>query len=481
MSSENKAKVAFVEPAGSYSNVFSRYMTIPMLGPLYLATIAEQAGYDVSILNENLLGRKIRHDELVEVDILCVSCMTATVDRGREIARTYKAVRKGINLDSRTVIGGIHASMLPEDVVNDFDQVFVGEAETKILDILDGKITDPIVYGERMENLDLIPHPNFRLLQNWEKMKFWPVATSRGCPYDCTFCSVTEMFGRRYRTRSVKNVMEEVQRFGKSWIFFVDDHFVVNKGRTKRLLRELKSNRVPVSWSCQLRAEIGRDSALVAQMRDAGCQTVFIGFESISSSSLREIKKNQTVDDITYSIKTFRNNRINVHGMFMFGSDSENREIFEATSRFCTRSGLASVQYLILTPLPGTAFYRKIEEEGRLLHKNWQYYDAMHVVFRPKNFTAAELQQGMIDCFSDFYSYANAFNDAINIFFTTGYTFITALWKKVYFPSITSFVIKLLGKRIVKNWVEFNRPYLGYLNILSHNPEKRMDEEWTSP
>lgn len=460
----------FVEPMGSYSNVFSKYMTIPMLGPLYLATIAEKAGYEVMILNENILGRKIEAHELVEADILCVSCMTATVERGKEIAREYKELRKSQNLEARTIIGGIHASMIPEDVINDFDQVFIGEAETKILEVLSGKISDKLVYGERIEDLDSVPIPNFRLLKNGEHIKVWPIMTSRGCPYNCTFCSVTEMFGRGYRTKSIGKVMEEIKTFEKYWIFFVDDHFVVDKNRTKQLLDELQANKIHMKWSCQLRAQASRDSALIAQMRETGCQTVYIGFESINPASLQEMKKNQTVDDIKNSIKVFRDNRINVHGMFMFGCDSDHQEIFRSTSKFCKESGLTSVQYLILTPLPGTVFYKKIEAEGRLLHKNWQFYDAMHVVFQPKNLTPMALQQGMIDCFTDFYSYTNAIHEAINLFFETIGSLLKALYKKgVHFPSLTPSMVKLVGKRIVKNWIEFNKPYLGYLSVLSLN------------
>ena len=462
------SKVVFVEPMGSYSNVFAQYMTIPMLGPLYLATIAEKAGYDVSILNENILGRKIKPSELKDVDVLCLSCMTATINRGKEISEKYQTLRKSFGLKSRTIIGGIHSSMIPEDVIDDFDQVFVGEAESKILDVLDGRIKDKIIYGERI-NLDSVPIPNFTLLRGWKKIKSWPIMTSRGCPFNCNFCSVTEMFGRGYRTKSVDRVIEEIKSYNKNLLFFVDDHFVVNKKRTKELLDFLKNTKSNIKWSCQLRTEVSKDRELVAQMRDAGCDTVYVGFESINPKSLQEMEKGQTVADIKRSVKVFRDYSINVHGMFMFGSDSDNKEIFKSTSDFCIESGLSSVQYLILTPLPGTVFYKKIEKEGRLLHKKWEFFDAMHVVFQPKNFSPAELQQGMIDCFSDFYSYTNAFIDAINIFFETSLKLIKSTYKKVYFPSFVPSIIKFAGKRIVKNWIIHNKPYLAYLSIVGLN------------
>lgn len=129
-----RRKIIFVEPRGAHANVFAKFMTMPMLGPLILGTIAEQAGYEVLIINENILGRDILPEELAHAEILCVSCMTATIQRGKVIARQYKDLCMKTGKPGRTLVGGIHASMIPEDVVDHFDQVFVGEAETKILD-----------------------------------------------------------------------------------------------------------------------------------------------------------------------------------------------------------------------------------------------------------------------------------------------------------------------------------------------------------
>jgi len=177
--------------------------------------------------------------------------------------------------------------------------------------------------------------------------------------------------------------------------------------------------------------------------------------------------KGQSVEDIKASIAAFRQEGIGVHGMFMFGSDSDRPGIFQATSDFCLRSRLSSVQYLALTPLPGTEFYRRMESQGRLLHKDWRFYDAMHVVFRPRHFSPAELQQGVIDSFADFYSYSRAAGDALAIFFETGDALLQSLSRRVRFPALTPALVKAFGRRIVKDWLRFNRSYLGYLDIVS--------------
>ncbi|MBN2275332.1 MAG: B12-binding domain-containing radical SAM protein [Bacteroidales bacterium] len=456
--------ILFVEPRGAFSNVFDQYMTIPMLGPVNLATIADKAGFNVAIINENILRRKITPDELATADMLCVSCMTATITRGREIAREYKDIRSAAGKKSHSIIGGIHASMMPDDVVNDFDQVFVGEAENHIIDLLSGRFPDKIVHGAPVQDMDTIPVPNFKLLKGWEKMKIFPIMTSRGCPYNCNFCSVTEMFGRGYRVRGVDKVMEEVISHRDHRIFFVDDHFVVNKRRTHEILDRMEAIGFRgKKWSAQLRVEVARDIPLVKRMKETGCATVYIGFESINPQSLEEMHKGQTVEDIRLSIDVFRKNGILVHGMFMFGSDSDTCDIFAATSDFCLNSRISSVQYMVLTPLPGTEFYRRIEHEGRLLHKKWEYYDAMHVVFKPRNLLPDELQQGMISCFSDFYSYTSSLNDAVNAVGETVITFFRRIYTKAHFPSFVPALLKLFGRKIVMSWISYNREYLQYL------------------
>jgi radical SAM superfamily enzyme YgiQ (UPF0313 family) len=468
----NGINVVFVEPMGANANVFDKFMSIPMLGPLYLATIADNAGFNASILNENVLHRKVTRDELKDVDILCLSCMTATIERGKKIAKEYKKIRSSLNQESWTIIGGIHASMIPDDVVDDFDQVFVGEAEEKILDLLSGKIRSKIVYGERIKDLDTTPIPNFRLLKNWVTMKSWPIMTSRGCPYDCTFCSVTAMFGQSYRVKSVERVIEEIKSYDHKWLFFVDDHFIIIKKRAYELLEAFKNEDLNLRWSCQVRTELGKDPALVKKMRETGCRTVYVGFESINQMSLEEMNKRQTLADIERSIKVFRKSDINIHGMFMFGSDSDEKDIFKSTSAFCRKSGISTVQYMIMTPLPGTVLYKQLEKEGRLLHKKWEYFDAMHVVFQPKNLTTVELQKGMIECYSDFYSYTNAFNDALNILFDTFVVLGKRIYSKAYLPSPIPAIMKIVGKQIVKNWISNNKPYLGYLKIMNRPIER---------
>ncbi|MBW3014870.1 radical SAM protein [Candidatus Woesearchaeota archaeon] len=456
-------KVAFVEPTGAVSNVFAKYMTIPLLGPVYLGTIAKQTGYDVVLLNENILGRKVLDEELRDIDVLCLSCLTTTVNRGKEIARQYKLLREDLGLKSKAVIGGIHASMLPGDVVNYFDQVIVGEGEKVILDILSGARSEKVIFGERLENLDELPAADFTLLKGYERLRRWPVMTSRGCPFDCNFCSVTEMFGRGYRAMSPEKVMDDVQKYRKGTLFFADDNFAVDIARSNKILDLMVKNNFNREWFTQVRTDITKKPEFVAKMRKAGCKIVYVGLESINPDSLKEMKKSQTVDDIKRCIRVFHDNGIRVHGMFMLGNDSDTKKTFSETSEFCNSSELDYVQYMVLTPLPGTQLYNKLETEGRLLHKNWNFYDGLHAVFKPRNMSAAELQQGVIECFSDFYSYTKAINNGLNALAGK----VGAFFVNMHVPSLHPSIMRLAGNKIVKTWIEQNKYYLGYLKTIS--------------
>ncbi len=472
MGKNDKKKILFVEPRGANSNVFDKYMTIPLLGPIYLATIAKQAGYDVAVINENILKREINSEELASIDILGLSCITTTVNRGKEIASDYRKIRKANGFESRTMIGGIHASMIPEDVEPHFDQIIVGEAENVILDVLSGKIKDKIVYTREYKDLDDLPFLNFDLLKESEKMNIFSIMTSRGCPYDCNFCTVTKMFGRGYRAQSPQRVMDEISGYKNGVIFFSDDHFAANIKRTDQILDLMMENGFNRPWSAQVRTEVTKNPEFIAKMKKAGCTTVYVGLESINLQSLKEMNKKQGLEDIERTIKVFHDNGIAIHGMFILGNDTDTKDVFERTSDFSIKTGLDYVQYSILTPLPGSRTYSQFEKEGRLLHKKWDFYDGLHVVYRPKNMTPDELQRGVLRCFKDFYSFPRAVKSAFNTTFKIAATTIKKTYKKAHFPSLRPTIMRLVGRGIIINWIDYNKAYLKYLYNLSHiSPE----------
>jgi len=255
------SKVTFIEPASSF-NGYAFAARLPLMGPIYLGTILSQKGYDVSILNENVSPAYNGetgwlHESLLTADVVGISTITSTADRAYKIA---DAVREQ-NKNAKLIIGGPHASFMAQEALEHADIVVKGEAESIICDLVDGNGDLPksgVVEGKAVEDLESLPIPDIGLLENKLQPKSFgiiphiaPICTSRGCPYDCTFCSVTQMFGRRYRFNSVERVIEELKiRFKQGFrrFFFYDDNFTASKDRTKNLLDGILTNNLNFSW-----------------------------------------------------------------------------------------------------------------------------------------------------------------------------------------------------------------------------------------
>ncbi|KMQ52517.1 radical SAM domain protein [Chitinispirillum alkaliphilum] len=459
-----KEKIVFVEPEGSEYNVYSKFMKIPLLGPLYLATQARSAGYRCSVINENILRRKISETELLDADILCLTCMTSTVTRGLAIGKQYKNLRTAHNLSSRTIIGGIHPSMLPDTLKNDFDCVVCGEGEMVLNNLLSDKSIKGVVQGRKVEDLDSLPIPDYSLIEGNPKLSIWPVMTSRGCPHSCNFCSVTKMFGQSYRAQSPQRVLEEIMAIRSGAVFFVDDNFAANRKRTHAIVDGMLKYKFRRPWSAQVRSDITRDFPLVKKMAIAGCRVVYVGLESVNPRSLDLMKKRQKIEEVTKSIKLFRKAGIQVHGMFMLGNDPDTPEIFSTTSKFAKKAGLNFIQYNVLTPLPGTELFSLYEKDGRILHKNWQFYDGLHVVFKPSQMSPLALQKGMLSCFRSYYNYKSAMVEAYQSGLSALRSGINSSLFHHFFPSF----MKVVGKSIIHSWERQNSSYLKYLQSESN-------------
>jgi radical SAM superfamily enzyme YgiQ (UPF0313 family) len=248
-----------------------------------------------------------------------------------------------------------------------------------------------------------------------------PVMTSRGCPHKCRFCSVTAMFGRRYRFRSPQSVIEELKWLQPRRVFFYDDDFCANRQRTRELLEQMLRQDVTPPWTAQVRADVARDRELVALMHRARCRRVYVGYESISPTTLAAMGKHQSVEDIVESVRVFHEHGIGVHGMFMFGSDEDDAESVQATLAFARRHEIDTVQFMALTPLPGTPVFDSLSEENRLFERDWSFYDGHHVVFLPRRLTPLALQQAICAAQERFYSWWACVKDFAQLRFGNGF------------------------------------------------------------
>ncbi len=456
-------KILFVEPQGSKENVFARWMNMPLLGPIYLATILKKRGHDVRVHNENLSNR-ISKQEL-NSDVLCLTGLTSTIERAYQIAEEFRAV----NPEGRIIIGGIHVSFNKEEAAKYADTVVIGEGENVIIEAIENKPRQKFIFADKQTDIREMPAPDFSVLRDYKRMRLTPIMTSRGCPFACNFCSVTAMFGRQYRTNSEERVIKEMRMIKTKSIFIYDDNFCANKERSHRLLDLMKREDFRFKWTAQVRCDAAKDEILVKKMAETDCQSVCIGFESVNSKTLDEYQKGQSLDDIKLAIRRFHDYGIRIHGMFIFGSDEDNKSTFRQTNDFCNSQNIDSVQYSVLVPLPGTPLFQNLEAQNRLLHKKWRFYDGMHVVFRPKLLSPSELQQGAIDCYKDFYTYSKVLNGAANVVYDSTINCMKSSGEKLRRYFSKNWDTTLLGKYIIKKWLKQNKNYGVYLNRLSQS------------
>jgi radical SAM superfamily enzyme YgiQ (UPF0313 family) len=418
-------KIVFIEPRAPNLHIFSQF-PLPRLGVLILGTMMKQRGWDVEVYVEDL--RRIDFDVVAGSDLVGISTITSTAPRAYAIADKVRTM--GIPV----LMGGPHVTFLADEALEHADFVIRGEGERPLMAFIDAwedgrglagipnlssKAADGrIVHNPALpmeDDLDTFPYPDLSLLKpDPRRRKFpapIPVQTSRGCPFDCSFCSVTGMFGKKYRFRSTENIIEELRRYDhlKNTVFFYDDNFAANRKRTKELLQAMIRERFKFQWTTQVRADFARDTELVKLMKKAGCHTVYIGFESVNPRSLDSMKKKQSVADLVRAATVLRRHRIRIHGMFVLGFEEDDWPSVKKTVKFAKKSRLSTTQFLILTPLPGSEFYKKMSLENRLRFHDWALYDAHHVVFEPAHFTLFDLQKAQMYCHKKFYSLKQMF------------------------------------------------------------------------
>ncbi len=432
-------KIVLVEPGAPGYHVYSR-VALPRLGLPMLAAILRREGYtDIRIYCEDIAP--IDLGDVASADLVGISTTTSTALAAYRLGSQVKR----LNPRAIVVLGGIHVTFMSHEPFDtDFcarhaidmpvcDHVVEGEGEYVFRDLVaaleDGERPNPIV-GRRLRHspgapidpsgvipdVDDLPFPDLESIVGRRRMRIAPLTTSRGCPFDCTFCSVIEMFGQKVRYRSIdpddpRSVIAELRALharDMGSVFFYDDNFATNVGRTKQLLENMiRANVVPRCWTAQVRAgDIVRDRELLALMRRTHCMMVYMGLESVNPATLKAFNKKQSVEQVVEAIRVLRGYGIRAHGMFVLGSDEDTVDTIRSTADFAIRNDVSTVQLMILTPLPGTRYFRMLADQGRILDDDWTRYDAHHTVFWPMRMSPRELQVETFSAMSRVYRYA---------------------------------------------------------------------------
>ena len=403
-------KIVFITPASDVRRMkFYRIGNLlyghpnSITGPLILGHILKDAGHDVSVYEE--LYADVDYGKLLDADVFCLYTMTSNAPRAYEIADMLHKKSK-----ARVIIGGMHASVLPEEALLHADQVITGEGESAILDVVEGRNTEKIVHAQSLKSLDNAPLPDYSILKT--RCDCANVMSTRGCPFCCSFCTTSRMFCP-YRERSVDSVLNELRyykKLGFKYMNFEDDNFTANKKRAKEICRRMIDEGLVFRETFFFgRTDMANDEELLDLLQRAHLTRALVGIESLNQKSLDEVNKHQKISDIERCAAALAKHKIRLISSIVLGIDTDGQEDIARSVEFSKKINAYQLQPAVMTPFPGTAVYDQYIKENRMLTKDWSLFDMMNVTFRPKTMSPWELQQMFFKALKRFYTFFSSF------------------------------------------------------------------------
>ncbi len=408
-------------------------MIAPPLGLAYLAAVLEEAHYPVEILDSppwritfHQLPKEL---ETRKPDLIGVTATTATITEALRTAETAKKVLP----EATVALGGAHITFTPERTMKECPSIdigAIGEGEKTILELAqtieqgrDLKRIKGIIYREDgqlvrtpprpyIENLDTLPYPARHLLPMdrysvfGKKQVLGTILTSRGCPFNCTFCSSSLLFGKKFRARSPKNIVDEIEQFQETYktryVEIIDDTFMLDKKRAEAICKELEDRKLDVTWACSTRVDLmTRD--LMAKLKRAGCTLLYYGAESGIQRVLNLMKKGTKIKQTLKVSRWAKELKLQTIASFIVGIPGETWNEAIETIRFAKKLDPSFVQFAIATPFPGTELYDNAKREGLLLTEDWSEYTVLKPVMRTRELSAEQLNKLIKKAYFSFY------------------------------------------------------------------------------
>lgn len=409
----------------------------PPLGLASIAAVLEQKGHHVEIIDANAL--QLSEREIVEkvkgADVICITAMTPTVYSAIRIAKEIKKE----NPDQIMILGGPHATILPEETLNkvpEIDMIVRGEGEKTMVELFEALENNKDLHNingltyrnngiisstsePSIVDLDSLPFLAYYLLPihkyklhppHGRKLPYIAMMTSRGCPYNCIYCS-KPIFGQKFRAQSPERTIDEVEylidKFKIKEIVFYDDSFTLNKKRILQLCEEIHERKIDVLWSCETRVDLINEELLKA-MKKAGCYMIAYGIETGNQMILNNLRKRITTEQIRYAIELTHKAGIQSVGYFMFGSPWETPDTIRETIDFTKSLKLDFAQFSVMIPFPGTDIYELYLKSGHET-ANWDDYiyaslkSANTPVFETRLLSKEELQAWNARAYKEFY------------------------------------------------------------------------------
>lgn len=385
---------------------WNRYRVWKPLGLLVLAALTPK-DWDITVIDENLGAPD--YEAMPRPDLVGVTAFTSQASRAYELAARFRAM--GVPV----VMGGIHASMCLEEALGHVDSVVVGEAEgiwgAVLADARAGTLK-PSYSGCHGDMADVPPARHDLLPEGYA---FGSIQTTRGCPLDCTFCSVSAFNGKRYRNRPVDAVVAELQTIREKWVLVVDDNLIgtspAHIQRAKDLMRAMIAADLKKHWIAQVTINMADDEELLHLAVQAGCKGVFVGFESPTAAGLAEVGKKFNLlkkRNLRSSVRRIQRHGLLVAGSFIMGLDTDEPGIGRQIARAARNYGVDVLNTLFLTPLPGTRLWTQMKADDRIaaddFPDDWRYYTLGFPTARYKHFSWDAIQGEMKSCERRFYS-----------------------------------------------------------------------------
>jgi radical SAM superfamily enzyme YgiQ (UPF0313 family) len=377
-------KILLITPVKDLRSKTPKSLMMPQLA-LHILEGLTPSEHQVKIVEEEVAD--INLDE--ECDLVGISCMTSNAFRAYYIAQEFKKRGKTV------ILGGVHPTILPDEALLYVDSVVVGEAEGVWEQLLEDFQISKLKKIYHMPNppLDRYIVMKHRKLTKKRLFNVIPVMTTRGCPYNCEFCCVSDIYGKKIRHVPVKNVVRDIRESGGKIFIFLDDNIIGHSEYAKKLFKAIKP--LKITWISQASISFVQDKELITLAAESGCGGLFVGVETVSENQLKRMRKSfNNIRKVEEAIKKVKDLGIHFHASMVFGFDDDTKDVFPETLKFLMRNKISTASFNVLTPYPGTRVYEQFKEEGRLLTTDWKYYDHTTVVFKPKHMTPYELQEG---------------------------------------------------------------------------------------
>ncbi len=398
-------KIALLAPAGAmhrYNGMFHKGLHYaPITLALLAALVPKELNASVKIYDETAEAIPLDMD----ADIVAITCITGTASRCYKYADYFRS--KGI----KVILGGVHPALMPEEAKEHADSLIIGLGEDTfpraIKDAADNKL-QKVYYQERCTDIANRPLPRKDLLKKKKYITLNTVEAVRGCNHSCTFCAYPAAFGKKVFTRPVEDVIAEIKSFKGKEVIFPDVNLIADVKYAKELFTAM----IPLKkwWFGLTTTAVGCNEELLDIFEKSGCKGLLIGFESVNQETQQNIHKGvNRVSEYKELMDKLHNRGIMVMGCFAFGSDEDKKDVFERTVELCLEAKIDLPRFSIITPFPGTEFYKELESEGRIVERDWAMYDVEHCVYKPKHMTKEELEEGIAWAWKQAYSWKNIF------------------------------------------------------------------------